>query len=290
MKILHWEHMGVGVVLRDAQRSLGAEAKVVSKAKHPFGFEADEYCKPHVGWVLSWLKHRKFDILHNHDNLKIPELICNSYKGRFIQHYHDPRTAQPLYNVPSLASTPSICEKITDSTYMPLPVDTDYFTFKNGSPFQKIRVGFSDLNLDPTKAKLIPKAELQAISHKIQLVPQNQVINHYSMPSYYHTIDVWVDRIQDEDPVNFYGWGAVECASMGIPVITQIGENEEAYIEGCPFLNVRKRSQIGDIVEWLGDEATYRRVSKKSREYAVKTHDSKKVAKNCLKIYEEMIK
>jgi len=289
MKILHWEHMGVGVVLRDAQRSLGIEAKVVSKAKHPFGFEADEYCKPHVGWVLSWLKHRKFDILHNHDNLKIPKLIYNAYKGRFIQHYHDPKTAKPVYNVPSLASTPSICEKIPDSTYMPLPVDTDYFTFKNGSPFQKIRVGFSDLNLDPTKANLIPKAELQAMSHKVQLVPQNQVINHYAMPSYYQTIDVWVDRIQDEDPVNFYGWGAVECASMGIPVITQIGENEESYLDGCPFLNVRKRSQIGSHVEWLRDEDNYRRVSKKSREYAVKTHDSKKVAKSCLKLYKEVI-
>jgi len=288
MKILHWEHMGVGVVLRDAQRSLGAEAKVVSKAKHPFGFEADEYCKPHAGWVLSWLKNRKFDILHNHDNLKIPERIYNSYKGRFIQHYHDPKTAEPLYNVPSLASTPSICEKVPNSTYMPLPVDTDYFTFKNGRPFLKIRVGFSDLNLDPTKAKLIPKAELQAISHKVRLVPQNQVVNHYAMPSYYHTIDVWVDRIQDEDPVNFYGWGAVECASMGIPVITQIGENEESHLDGCPFLNVKKRSQIGSHVDWLSDEDNYRRVSKKTREYTVKTHDAKKVAKRCLKIYEEM--
>lgn len=294
LKILHWEHMGVGVVLRDAQRSLGTKAKVISKAIHSFGFEADEYCQPNVlGGFLSWARNRKFDILHNHDNLKIPRLIYASFKGRFIQHYHDPKTAKPLYNVPSLSSSPSICEKVPDSTYMPLPVDTDYFTPKNGIPFQKIRVGFSDLNLDPTKAKLIPKAELQEIehrlSHKVKLVPQNRVVNHYTMPSYYDTIDVWVDRILDNAPINFYGWGAIECASMGIPVITQIGENEEAYIEGHPFLNVTKRSQIGNIVEWLRDEATYRCVSRKSREYAVKIHDSKIVAERCIKIYREMI-
>jgi len=41
LSILHWEHMGVGVVLSQALNQIGIKSRVVSRCPHPFGFKAN---------------------------------------------------------------------------------------------------------------------------------------------------------------------------------------------------------------------------------------------------------
>jgi hypothetical protein len=45
-----------------------------------------------------------------------------------------------------------------------------------------------------------------------------KIIPHSEIPNYYGSLDLWVDRVG----VGFYGYGPVEAAACGVPVIADI--------------------------------------------------------------------
>ncbi len=102
----------------------------------------------------------------------------------------------------------------------------------------------------------------------------------------HHEIDVWVDRVGH----GFYGFAAVEAAAMGIPVITQIGEYEKAFAPDCPFITVDRTDVAAAIVSLAEDENSRRALGARAREYAVDIHDSTKVARRCLELYESLMR
>jgi len=288
--------MGAGVVLSQALNEKGIQSRVIAKKTHPFGFKANHIMNPpwnRFQWVfLKKIGYSKFNILHNHANYRLNKRIFENWKGRFIQHYHDLKTQEPLYDTPSFVSIPTLLKIIPDSIWLPLPVDTKQF---NGTPQthhgKGVVVGFCAQNIDPTKKKMIPHKELIDIANendKISLLPLKEIIPHNQIREYYSKIDVWVDRIIEEDEGGFYGFAASECAAMGIPIISKIDESL-SYI-GCPFINITNRDALANELNHLAEDEAHRRIlGEKARDYAHRIHDSMKVADICLKTYKELL-
>jgi glycosyltransferase involved in cell wall biosynthesis len=290
--------MGAGIVLSQALQRLGVDSRVLATKSHPFGFKED-FLFPQKPRFLkgpfakrfmrsAWRKFYDFDILHNHDNYRLPSYVFDHWKGAFVQHYHDPKTTSPLYpDIPSFASLPSIIRVVPSAIWVPLPVDTTFFrpaTFARGT----VSIGYNYQSLDPTKLSYIPKKEIDLAVEKLRgkavSCPLTGVIEHKDIREYYRRIDVWVDRIG----CDFYGFAAVEVASMGIPVITQIGEDEQKFVPDCPFVNTERDGVVEAIKLLVEDETARRELGKKARDFAVRKHDAIRAAKICLSKYEEL--
>ena len=293
--------MGVGTVISKALRTMGVQSHVMSTCPHPFGFENDSIMPRHrfLGRVPvarellrkhDWAQYFEYDILHSHDNSSIPSFMRNHWHNRFIQHYHDPQTDRSLYSelsVVSFVSVPTILQVIPDAQWIPLPSDTQLFSPMKRNEHEGVRVGFCDQQLDPKKQQFIPRREIIAATnrHHVSVYPLSTIIPHQAMANYYGQIDIWVDRIG----LGFYGFSAVEAAAMEIPVITQIGREEQKWIPDCPFINA-KREEVTDAIGYLASSQEARRsIGQASRQFILRTHDAKVVAERCLNHYEKLL-
>ncbi|HEY4675180.1 MAG TPA: hypothetical protein VIH48_03905 [Candidatus Bathyarchaeia archaeon] len=295
MKILHYQHMGVGVILTQALRRLGVESHVLSAAPHPFGFNEDFLLprRAKLGRPLryfDWKRFFKFDILHSHHTGRLPSFVQKHWKSRLIQHYHDPNTTKHLYGyeVPSFVSLPSLLKVVPEATWIPLPVDTARFSPEKLVAHEGVNVGYCAQQVDPVKQPFIPIAEIKSAieeSNKALDRPLEKVMNHNDMESYYALIDIWVDRVG----LGFYGFSAIEAAAMGIPVITQIGEDASAFVPSCPFINAKKKQFVErEILRLVEDDDLRRELGARSRDYVARMHDSLICAKLCLEKYQAM--
>jgi glycosyltransferase involved in cell wall biosynthesis len=292
--------MGAGIVISQGLQRLGIESRVLATKSHPFGFKEDFLFpkKPKLARGplaerfrrSAWRKFYDFDILHNHDNYRLPSYVLDHWKGTLVQHYHGATITSPLYrDVPSFTSLPNIIRVIPDAIWVPLPVDTSFFKPETLAR-DTINIGFSYQNMDPTKLPYIPKKEIdsaiETLCGRAVPYPLTDIIEHKDIKEYYKRIDIWVDRIG----YGFYGFAAVEVASMGIPVVTQIGEEEKRFVPECPFINT-ERNGVADAIKLLvEDDKARRELGKKARDFVVRKHDFIEVAKICLRKYEELMR
>lgn len=287
--------MGVGVILSSALQRLGVESRVLSSCAHPFGFEADfllPYRSPFTPWRRQdWRYYYKFNILHNHDNNPLPHYVQSQWRGALVQHYHDPKTNYPINqeSVLSLASLPNILKVIPSAHWLPIPVETEFFSPQHRAVHEGVRIGYNAQRTDPTKASFIPTLEIQdgirRSGGRAIPYPLKEVCSHKQMLEYYAQIDIWVDRIGH----CFYGFSALEAASMGIPIITQIGSFEEQFVPDCPFLSVEREGVAAAIAELSQDQAARALLGKQSREFVVRRHDAQLIAKKCLQHYQKIL-
>jgi hypothetical protein len=295
MKVLHFQHNGVGVILAEAQRGLGVESRVLATAPHPFGFRED-FLLPHrrgparILRVLDWRRYFDYDVFHCHDE-RVPRTARRHWAGSIVQHYHDPKTTGPVEGADmSFVSLPGILHAIPDGIWIPLPARSRTFTPELRSPHDKVRIGFSAQTLDPTKSPLIPMAEiLSAVERSggtAEAAPIEGVADHADMPAYYAGIDIWVDRIG----CGFYGFATVEAAAMGLPVVTEIGAFEAAFVPGCPFVSTDRAGVTDALLSLIGDEAARKELGDASRTFAVAVHDADLVAARCLEEYDRLLK
>jgi len=299
LKVLHYEHNGVGVIISRSLQRIGVHSRVLSSAPHPFGFKEDFLFHRHrfrawreIRRRSEWKRYYDFDILHSHDALRLPENVLVHWRGKLIQHYHDPKTTGSLYpaNVPSFVSLPGILKAVPNATWLPIPVDTDVFSPEKRVPHNSVRIGYCAQSLDPSKQKFIPSREIDSALYRLttraEVFPLLDIIQHEQMTDYYGKIDVWVDRVGH----GFYGFAAVEAAAMGIPVITQIGEEEKAFVPDCPFISVNRTDVAAAIVSLAEDETSRKALGARAREYVVGIHDSTRVARRCLELYESLMR
>ncbi len=298
-KVLHAEHIGVGVVLSQALNRLGVTSRVISGAPHPFGFKED-YLLPrrrlgstHLAYYtryLDWRQYRsQFNLLHSHNDVAYPRYVTKLWKNRIVQHYHNPNGKIPLYReVPALVSMPNMLDRVPDGNFVPIPVDTDTFKPTRKRQTDLVRVGYSDQYTDPNKRQYLAISEIKNAISRLEGqaigAPLNQIISHQEIPNYYGTLDLWVDRVG----LGFYGFGAVEAAACGVPIITDIRESDLKFVKDCPFVNIHSRAEIQSAVEKLvKDRSSRELLATKSREFIVNTHDSLKVAERCIRIYQD---
>jgi hypothetical protein len=270
----------------------------LSSAPHPFGFKEDFLFPRHrfrtwrrIRRRSEWKEYYDFDILHSHDNLRLPEEVLIHWRGKLIQHYHDPKTTGPLYpvDIPSFASLPGILRAVPNARWLPIPVETDVFAPQKRVPHETVRIGYCAQSFDPAKQRFIPSREidsaLNGLSTKAEAFPLLNIVQHERMTEYYGQIDVWVDRVGHD----FYGFAAVEAAAMGIPVVTQIGEKEKPFVPRCPFISVDRADVTETIVSLAQDKTLREGLGARAREYAVEVHDSTRVARRCLELYERLM-
>ncbi|MFA5132915.1 MAG: glycosyltransferase [Candidatus Paceibacterota bacterium] len=244
MKILHYHHNGVGVVLSNEMNTRpNITSKVFTTARHPFGFKADYVLPPNIPilgsqnlsyWILFSTLHKRYDILHSHDGIPLPQRVLRKWSGRVVQHYHNPLFTDfyPHTPIPSFVSTPAMTLTIPNSVWMPLPIDP--LKFHPGvrlyNPYNPV-IGFSyNISADKNKLKYIPLNELMQFSRDCKQVIMKGLsdsIHHTKMPAYYQSIDIYVDRLG----LDSYGWQAIEAAACGCVVVTQAKNSPE----DCPF-------------------------------------------------------
>jgi hypothetical protein len=295
MRVLHFQHNGVGVILSAAMNRLGVDSLVLATAPHPFGFHEDALLPHRTGLArplraLDWRKYFDYDVFHDHDT-RIPRTARAHWTGRIIQHYHDPKTVRPVEGASmAFVSLPGIRKVIPDGIWIPLPVFSDVYTPSLRPRRDVVRVGYCAQTADPTKPQLIPVAEtLEAVARcgaKAEAYPLEGLWNHADMIDYYKEIDIWVDRVG----CDFYGFSTVEVASMGIPVVTQIGEYEREFVADCPFVSVDRTGVTRALVELIEDAALRGDLGLRSREFVIEYHDAMRVAGLCIEHYKRLLK
>lgn len=294
MKILHYQSMGVGAILAQEQRKLGHEARVLVSSSHPFGFKED-YVLPSWGKHLEWKKHFHFDILHNHDPETLPITVEKNWNGNIVQHYHNAHMDKPQYGaeIPSLASIPSILDRVPWATWLPLPAETELFSPDKRVEHDDVNIGSCQQSNDPAKAQYIPTSEVRKAVNlgrdhnpPTRSYAQKGVMPHEEMCSYYGMLDIWVDRIG----LGFYGFATIEVASMGIPAIVQVDEGSQTFIEDCPFYMINSKEEVIDAILTLAqDESLRKEMGRKGRDFILQYHDSKRVAQKAIEFYEGML-
>lgn len=283
MRVLHFQHVGVGVVLsNEMNKRPWMKSRVLATAKHPFGFEADYVIPPRVAhWLLAGYFWKHYDILHSHNHFPLPAYVLKKWKGRFVQHYHDPFGMQ-FYHAPCFTATPQMASRFTQAQWLPFPVDASLFHPRKHT-HEKIRIGYSyNPTADPNKLRWIPHKELQAIkSDKIELAPLTKSVPYTLMPRYYQSLDIYVDRMG----LGFYGWQAAEAAACGVAVLSQFSWRRESV----PFLSV-DRNNVSDIILELVDSPPRLHELKDNCEmYSWDTHEVGKTADQCIERYRSIL-
>jgi len=179
-------------------------------------------------------------------------------------------------------------DRVPDGKFVPIPVDTNTFRPSPRTQSDVVRVGYSDQYTDPNKRRYLAIPEIKDAMSRLRGkavgVPLTHIINHEDIPNYYRTLDLWVDRVG----LGFYGFGAVEAAACGVPIITDIRENDLKFVKNCPFVNIHARGDISSTIERLVNDTSFREsLAVKSREFIVETHDWLKVAGRCIQIYQD---
>jgi glycosyltransferase involved in cell wall biosynthesis len=282
MRVLHYQHNGVGVILSKALREIKVDSRVVATAVHPFGFEPDYLIPTGTKWK-DWRTARKLrkllkacDVFHSHSPTPPPFHILDGFNGLFVQHWHAPNSKPFLADYPEAVHLASVPTK--GATWMPIPVDTSIF-----KPIPKQRlvtVGYCALVTDPSKSLYVPLKEIHAVNNAsviARIYPHHKIIPHEEMVAYYQSLDIWVDRIG----LGFYGFQAVEAAACGVAVITQM----DAVLPGCPFLNVKREEVTDALTQLIQAGEVLQDIKRECRRYAVEMHDSRKVAQQCLEFY-----
>ena len=102
---------------------------------------------------------------------------------------------------------------------------------------------------------------------------------------YYKTLDLWVDRIGH----GFYGFAAVEVASMGIPVVTQISSYAMKFVEDCPFLITDKAHMTEKILRVVDDPNYHKALGIYCRSYIQKNHSTTRLAERYVELYGDVL-
>ncbi|MCB2212623.1 glycosyltransferase [bacterium] len=89
--------------------------------------------------------------------------------------------------------------------------------------------------------------------------------------------DIFVDQIADAGGWG-YGMSGVESLAMGIPTITRMGPEMQAFVPDHPFIHATAETLEQELIRLVDDE-TYRAVKgRHGREWVANTHDIRAVA------------
>lgn len=114
-------------------------------------------------------------------------------------------------------------------------------------------------------------------------------VPHKVLKYYQIQADIVVDQLY----VGWHGSNGVECLALGLPVITYINPEVSTYIEQSlfrtpPIISAMPNTIYDVLKDLLDNPEMLNRMRSESREYAVKYHDYKVVAKQLSKLYDEI--
>jgi glycosyltransferase involved in cell wall biosynthesis len=325
MKVLHINNVAnVPLHLTDALRQIGIEAAIYQPF---LGNPEDKlWTKGQLVLkrvsenlkLAKQVRREKYDIVHIH----YAYFGLLGIIGRFHYWLHCHGTDvrrnlyHPLFRIPTtlslaqaekvLYSTPDLAEHVkkerADAIFLPNPVDTEMFMPRLMESSEEIIKILLISRLDEIKGV---HEVFEAVKNLVKKFPQIK----FSAPKWGRFLSTYLDY-----PVNFYekvayskmpalinshdivigqtklgilSMSELQAMACGKPVICHY-ESFGNYEEDPPIFKAHSAKEIEEKVQELIEKrAQWKQIGEVSREWVKKYHDSKKVAKELLQLYQE---
>jgi len=211
----------------------------------------DEY-KKFVGCVLSE-KPGKIDKLENSFDIRVsPEEASGSLNKKFY------------------------------STLFPSNINK--FSTNYSNPNKKLKIVHSPSNSTYKGTKYIDKA-INKLKNEFDF--EYRVISNVTIEELYKEIES-CDLVIDQMLVGFYGLVSIESMAMGKPVVCYIrGDLWEKIKDDCPIYNANPDNLYEVLKSILQNPWQLFETQKRSRAYAEKYHDARKIAQEYYEIFEK---
>ena len=297
MKIIHVGNTaGVASTLAKYQRRVGHDVSVVVRKQHPFaGFEEN----PQAHLYRPLLSFAQADVLHYHyqpwitsimaGRIRAPDLLLmRALRKKIVFHYHgdDARGREIKSSVPSIVATPDLLEWVPDATWVPNPVDCEFFTPDKPAVGPKFRVGYYG---DPASGEHVPAREIESAvaelraKYPVEAVPA-MGLRHDEMPAYYRSLTLYVDKVK----IGAYSLMACEAAASGLPVIASTSKIKPYLNHGGVGFFEFSGNIAEDLRYLIENDETLREIARKGRDYVLATHEASKVVEQVLEVYKSL--
>jgi glycosyltransferase involved in cell wall biosynthesis len=100
----------------------------------------------------------------------------------------------------------------------------------------------------------------------------------------YGKADIIIDQLYSES----HGIFAIECMALGKPVLCRIHEEFTNCYNGLPILNTDPNNLYNNLKLLIENKELRLELGKKGRKYVEEVHDSKKIAKKFIELYESI--
>lgn len=306
-RVLHvYNVAGVASSLASIQRKMGLEPKVITKSVHPFSYEEEYY--PRWKMLLALRHFTSHDVIHYHGNTwfrrrrfkHLDYRICKRLHKKIVLHFHgqDLRVRSMHQELKEIiddlrivfVSTPDLLIFLPSekSVWLPNPVNIAMWRPKAITENKdKLVVGYYDPPYDDPNycvdhiEKVIKRLRRKGLDFGTKSVYWKP---HSAMPSYYSSIDIYVDRLG----MGWYGLSGCEAMASGIPVICYIREDLRQLLPSDEPLLISSKEKFEENLELiLNHENLRRQLAERGRKYVLNTHDDVKIAKRLMDIYQE---
>ena len=310
MRITHFHNVaGVATTLAKYQRKEGHQTSVLVADPHPFGYPGETSYED-FSMLFHGLEHVVLSrVVHYHTGAyirgqhrwfnrfskNIDYRLARSVHRKILFHFHGAEIrdenarviSSQFFRERSVVSTPDLLESGPHgSVWLPNPVDSELFFPGHLGNSEKIAVGYynpiSDYVRLYNKPEFIERTLSSMEGRGIVGTPAS-CLPWMGMPKYFNSIEIWIDKIS----MSFYGVSACEAAACGVPVITQIGEEERTYVPDCPFVDLSRES-LQSAIEYLLDENTRHYIGQKCLHYVTERHEASRIVKSLDQIYESI--
>ena len=310
MRITHFHNLaGVSTTLAKWQRRRGHEVSVLVPELHPFGYPGERsygnfsmlthgvkeviwsgilhyHTGPYIMGRRRWYSRLSYGIDYRLARF-LGRKILFHYHGEEIRERRRDETKPEFFREKSIVSTPDLLTQApAGATWLPNPVDCEVFFPKPRNSSNTVRIGYYDPPSDYVrrfnKPEYVEKVLASQTGWRVEGIPAKG-LPWAEMPDYFARLDLWIDKVN----MSFYGMAACEAGACGIPIITQIGEDERTYVPDCPFIDLTHES-LEEAIEYLLEENTRRYVGLKCLDYVRRTHEATRVVEELDRIYRSL--
>lgn len=232
-------------------------------------------------------RRRSIGLKFAHNICKVcPKTDCHeAFKERKIAYFAKMADLQIIH-------APESFDYVPGATLVPILIDTNKWRplkSKKNSNSDIIKIMHSVWNLSvrgDTKGTVeVKKAveTLQKEGYKVDFLFFDQKSNK-EMPKLYAQADIVVEQLR----IGWHGATALEAMACGKPVITYLRPDLIKYMPDIPIVSANPRTITDVLRKLVKDKKLREELGKKGRVYAVKHHDSQKIAQQMLEIYKNL--
>jgi len=312
MRVLHINNIAnVAKIMRDAQRKLGVMAEVTA-VKWRYSGEIDHPIPPNPKLLANvklfiWILRNigKYDVVHYHGKPGITAIYYSVKRCPTILHFHgsEIRNARSVPFVSfakrTFVSTPDLVEPakkldLPEVEYLPNPVPMhDLSPVEIGRRGEEVKSGRTPnlVHLPTNRSVKGTDNLLQAIEilREMGIDVNLDIVEHVGPKEALERMknaDIVVDWVSPK--YRIYGLVSIQAMALSIPVICHI--DPAIYPEKPPIQTVDATPEgIAKGIKHLIESAeSWGEIGKREREFALKTHDSLKIAKKLKAVYEEI--
>lgn len=188
-----------------------------------------------------------------------------------------------------LVCAPCYYPCVDNSTILPLALDLSTFSYHPLElyPNKELTIMHCPTNRQQKKSDYIEaaldKLKLEGYHFKYKCITN---VSHDQLKQEYITSDIVIDQLN-----GWFGTVAIEAMALGRPVVAgyypHLCHYDKRY-ENMPIINADCYNVYDVLKDILDGKYDLEEISKKSREFVMRTHDLKSVTKQLIEIYETL--